>query len=68
MNLKPNVNEERIAENLTDGVYYYHIRAVDDAQNFSRTIHYKLQLALNPLPGPVVVSPTHQQGKPTISG
>jgi hypothetical protein len=68
VNMKPNVTEERIAENLSDGVFYYHIRAVDGAQNYSRTIHYKLQLALNPLPGPVVVSPTHPQGKPTESG
>jgi hypothetical protein len=68
VNLKPNMTEDRIAENLSDGVSYYHIRAVDGAQNFSRTIHYKLQLALNPLPGPVVVSPSHPQGKPTGSG
>jgi hypothetical protein len=67
VNLKPNITEERITGNLSDGVSYYHIRAVDGAQNYSRTIHYKLQLALNPLPGPVVVSSSHPQGKPTIS-
>ncbi len=68
VNMKQNATEERLAENLSDGISYYHIRAVDGAQNFSRTIHYKLQLALNPLPGPVVVSPTHPQGKPVGSG
>lgn len=68
VNMKPTANEERLAENVSDGISYYHIRAVDGAQNFSRTIHYKLQLALNPLPGPVVVSASHPQGKPTASG
>ena len=67
VNMKPNVTMEKITENITDGISYYHIRAVDGAGNFSRTIHYKLQLAINPLPGPVIVSPTHSQGKPTAS-
>jgi hypothetical protein len=65
VNLKPNVTTEKITENITDGVSYYHIRAVDGAGNFSRTVHYKLQLAVNPLPGPVIVSPTNPQGKPS---
>jgi len=64
VNMKPNVIMEKITDNITDGISYYHIRAVDGAGNFSRTIHYKLQLAVNPLPGPVIVSPTHPQGKP----
>ncbi len=67
VNLKPNITSDKITENLTDGISYYHIRAVDGAGNFSRTVHYKLQLAVNPLPGPVVVSPTHGQGKSTPS-
>jgi len=67
VNLKPNVTTEKITDNITDGISYYHIRAVDGAGNFSRTVHYKLQLAINPLPGPVVVSPTHGQGKSTPS-
>jgi hypothetical protein len=65
VNLKPNVTMEKITENITDGISYYHIRAVDGAGNFSRTIHYKLQLAVNPLPGPVIVSQTNPQGKPS---
>jgi len=48
---------------LLDGVTYFHIRAIDGAGNFSRTIHYKVQVSANPLPMPVVVSPTHPQGK-----
>ncbi len=67
VNMKPNVTQEKITDNITDGISYYHIRAVDGAGNFSRTIHYKLQLAVNPLPGPVIVSPTHPQGKPSPS-
>ncbi len=64
VNMKPNATMERISENITDGISYFHIRAVDGAGNFSRTIHYRLQLAVNPLPGPVIVSPTNPQGKP----
>ncbi len=67
VNLKPNMTTEKITENLSDGISYYHIRAVDGAGNFSRTIHYRLMLAVNPLPGPVIVSPTHFQGKPSAS-
>ena len=48
---------------LLDGITYFHIRAIDGAGNFSRTIHYKIQVSANPLPMPVVVSPTHPQGK-----
>jgi len=65
VNLKQNVTMEKITENITDGISYYHIRAVDGAGNYSRTVHYKLQLAINPLPGPVIVSPTNLQGKPS---
>jgi hypothetical protein len=68
VNIKPNQAEEKITDNITDGVSYYHIRAVDGAGNYSRTVHYKLLLAVNPLPGPVVVSPTHQQGMANRSG
>jgi len=48
---------------LLDGVTYFHIRAIDGAGNFSRTIHYKVQVSANPLPMPILVSPTHPQGK-----
>ncbi|MBN2159696.1 MAG: exo-alpha-sialidase [Spirochaetes bacterium] len=65
VNMKPGITMEKITDNIGDGISYYHIRAVDGAGNFSRTIHYKLQLAINPLPGPVIVSPTNPQGKPS---
>jgi len=64
VNIKPNVTSEKISENITDGISYYHIRAVDGAGNFSRTIHYPIRLAVNPLPAPVVASPTNPQGRP----
>jgi hypothetical protein len=67
VNMKPGITMEKITDNIGDGISYYHIRAVDGAGNFSRTIHYKLQLSINPLPGPVIVSPTNPQGKPSES-
>jgi hypothetical protein len=60
--LAGNVTQKVIA-NLEDGVTYFHIRAEDGAGNLSRTVHYKLQVSINPLPSPVVLSPTHPQGK-----
>lgn len=65
VNLGPNITTEKITDNLKDGVSYFHIRAVDGAQNYSRTVHYRLQLAVNPMPAPVVVSATTPQGKAT---
>lgn len=62
MNRKPNQTSERLTD-LKDGITYFHIRAVDGAGNFSRTVHYKLQVAVNPLPAPAIVSQTHPQGK-----
>jgi len=66
VNLKPEVTRQRITD-LSDGVSYFHIRAVDNAGNYSRTIHYKLQLAINPMPEPSIASATHEQGKPNRS-
>lgn len=52
-----------VVPQLDDGVTWFHIRAIDKAGNFSRTIHYPLRTSINPLPAPVVISPTHPQGK-----
>jgi len=52
-----------ILPELEDGITYFHIRSVDGAGNYSRTIHYKIQVSSNPLPMPIVLSPTHPQGK-----
>jgi hypothetical protein len=56
-----------IAPGLEDGVTYFHIRAIDGAGNLSRTVHYKIQTSMNPLPMPVIVSPTHLEGKPNVN-
>jgi hypothetical protein len=66
VNLNANVTKRRYNE-LNDGVSYFHIRAIDNAGNVSRTAHYKLMVSANPLPEPVIVSQTHQTGKPNPS-
>ncbi len=61
-NLEPNLTRMVLPE-LSDGVTYFHIRAVDGAGNYSRTIHYPLKVSRSPLPLPEVESPTHAEGK-----
>ncbi len=61
-NYETNITKIRIPE-LDDGVTYFHIRSIDGAGNFSRTIHYRLQVSNNPPTPPVVVSNTHPEGK-----
>ncbi len=61
-NVDAKVNSYRIPE-LEDGVSYFHIRAIDGSGNYSRTMHYRLQVSRTPLPMPVVVSPTHPEAK-----
>lgn len=61
-NFGPNINRIAI-QDLEDGVTYFHIRAIDGAGNYSRTVHYRLNVSARPLPMPVVVSPLHPQGK-----
>ncbi len=51
-----------IVTDLKDGVTYFHIRAIDRAGNYSRTIHYPLMVSSTPLPMPMVSSPTHPEG------
>ncbi len=52
---------------LDDGVHYVHVRAIDNAGNVSRTVHYKLQISRTPLQVAELKSPTHQEGKPEKS-
>ncbi|TAL37121.1 MAG: hypothetical protein EPN93_06775 [Spirochaetes bacterium] len=52
-----------LVRDLDDGVTYFHIRAIDGANNYSRTVHYKLQVSRNQIPMPVVVSSTHPEAK-----
>ncbi|MBN2436923.1 MAG: exo-alpha-sialidase [Spirochaetes bacterium] len=48
---------------LTDGISYFHIRAVDKAGNYSRTIHYPLLVSNSPLSVPRIRSLTHTEGE-----
>jgi hypothetical protein len=61
-NISGNVTSQRLPL-VEDGISYFHIRAIDGAGNFSRTVHYRLQVSTGPLPVPIVVSMTHPQGK-----
>lgn len=65
-NINANITR-KVIPSLEDGVSYFHIRAIDGSGNFSRTIHYRIQVSANSLPIPVVVSPTHKIGKATNS-
>lgn len=48
---------------VPDGENYYHIRAIDGAGNYSRTIHFPLRISKSPLPIPIVESKTHPEKK-----
>lgn len=50
-----------VVPDLKDGITYFHIRAIDKAGNYSRTIHYPLMVSSTPLPMPSVSSPTHPE-------
>lgn len=59
-----NGNTTRIVTpELDDGISYFYIRAIDGAGNFSRTASYKIQISRDPLPMPIVESPTHPDGR-----
>jgi hypothetical protein len=64
--LKGEVNRF-VVPDVKDGVSYFHIRSIDKAGNYSRTIHHRIQACVSPPPMPVVVSMTHPQGEPTDS-
>jgi len=53
--------------NLDDGTGYFHIRAIDGAGNYSRTVHFPVKSSINPLPMPIVRSDSHPQGKSVAS-
>ena len=57
-------NQEKfLIPGMDDGISYFHIRSVDGAGNFSRTVHYKIQVSSNPLQITDITSPTHPYGK-----
>ncbi|MDA3901278.1 MAG: sialidase family protein [Spirochaetes bacterium] len=48
---------------LPDGISYFHIRAVDKAGNYSRTLHFPLLVSKSPLSVPQIKSATHIEGE-----
>ena len=58
--MKPTANEESWRRTCPTA-FVLPYQAVDGAQNFSRTIHYKLRLALNLLPGRLSSRPHPQE-------
>ncbi|MBN1501452.1 MAG: exo-alpha-sialidase [Spirochaetes bacterium] len=52
---------------LDDGINYFHIRTIDNAGNFSRTVHYPLMVSSTPLQMPLITSDTHKEGEKTNS-
>ena len=60
-NLSEKTRKETIFS-VRDGVTYYHLRTIDGAGNYSRTIHYPLRVSSTPLPMPLIESKTHPEG------
>lgn len=48
-------------EKLEDGIYYLHLRAIDRADNFSPTVHYKILINSTVPEPPAVFCPTHKE-------
>lgn len=51
--------------NLNNGIHYFHIRAVDRANNYSETTHYKIKINTTPLEPPQIFSSTHEEFIPS---
>jgi len=45
--------------NVNDGVWYFHVRAVDDAGNWGPVSHYRVKIDATPPDPPAISSPTH---------
>ncbi|MCX7680274.1 MAG: hypothetical protein N2316_13805, partial [Spirochaetes bacterium] len=52
---------------LDDGIQYVHVRAVDNAGNISKTVHYKLQISRSPIIISSLHSSTHREGMPEVA-
>lgn len=52
-------------ENLENGTYYFHLCAIDRAENFSPAVHYKVMINTSPPDSPVIYSKTHQEFIPS---
>ncbi|MDI6704522.1 MAG: fibronectin type III domain-containing protein [bacterium] len=44
---------------LSDGIWYFHIKAKDNAGNWGSVDHYRVQVDTSPPPAPVITSSTH---------
>ncbi|MFQ6042255.1 MAG: Ig-like domain repeat protein, partial [Candidatus Poribacteria bacterium] len=47
----------------SDGVWYFHLKARDNAGNVSETAHYKVQIDASAPQKPIIISDTHPAGK-----
>ncbi|MBN1897543.1 MAG: hypothetical protein JW827_02105 [Spirochaetes bacterium] len=57
--------KERQFKDLENGIYYFHLRAIDNSFNWSPAFHYRIMVDTNPPGAPLVFSPTHQEMVPS---
>ncbi len=48
-----------VYEDVADGIWYFHVRTVDDSGNWGETAHYMVKIDASAPEAPVVSSPTH---------
>lgn len=58
--LSPTTTSKKF-ENIANGIYYFHLRAVDIEGNISPTAHYKIMINNNPPEPPKITCKTHQE-------
>lgn len=46
---------------ITDGIWYFHVRAIDNASNSGDTDHYQLRIDATPPDAPTIFSTTHPE-------
>ncbi len=51
----------RTFNQIGNGIFYFHIRAIDGNNNWSDTAHYKIMVNTSPPDAPIISSPTHQE-------
>ena len=59
-NLPAEVNGKSF-EKVSDGIYYFHLRAIDKLNNFSPPVHYKVMINSAPPEPPIIFSDTHKE-------
>ena len=63
-NLSANFNGKSF-ENLNNGIHYFHLSAIDNANNYSKIKHYKIMINASAPESPLISSLTHQEFIPT---